>query len=557
MFEPRPKTTPENDNLGRRLGLGQHLVSVGPRKTLNARTLPSLDAIKEAKIDASLYHFMAAAWSQVEKGQFMGGWHLEAIAEHLEAVFRGEIKRLIINIPPRTGKSLIVGVFWPAWVWSRRPETRMIYASHAQQLSTRDSVTMRRLIESKWYQERYPHVRLEKDQNAKSYYQNTAFGMRMASSVGSAITGEGGDILTVDDPLNAKEALASEVARQEAIDWWNGTMSTRLNPGTPIGSKLIIMQRLHENDLSGYLLRKRDEYVKAIREAREAGVSDEDLASNPDTNVDLEDIEYDHLCLPANYSPTHPHLSKTKLSFVDPRTQPNDLLWPAGLPQSKINLLKVELGSAGAAGQLQQMPSPEGGGQLKGIWFRRLSKEEWPQSFDEEIQCWDLSYSDDPEADYTVGFVLGRVGAKVYVKRRLRRQLSFTNQIKAIQALSLIEPNASAKYIEQAANAKALHNTVDTSIPGIILRKPTDSKEARAWAWSPFLEAGNIFLPEWEPWVAELIHECEQFPNGTHDDQVDALGLGVLEFLQHKTYDPVLDEDFGLRGDYEPNWSDM
>jgi predicted phage terminase large subunit-like protein len=556
MFDSRPKTTPNKDPVGRRLGLDQHLFSIGPKKSINTNKLPSISAIQEAKIDRSLYHFMAAAWDKVEKGKFMGGWHLEAIAEHLEAVFKGQIKRLIINIPPRTGKSLVVGVFWPSWIWAQRPETRMIYAAHAQQLSTRDSVTMRRLIESAWYLNRYPHVRLEKDQNAKTYYQNTAFGMRMATSVGSAITGEGGDILTVDDPLNAKEALTSEVTRQEAIDWWNGTMSTRLNPGTPIGSKLIIMQRLHENDLSGFLLRKRDEYVKAIAEARAMGMSDEELAQNPDTNIDLEDIEYDHLCLPANYSDTHPFKSKTKLHFVDPRKQQGELLWEAGLPQSKINLLRAELGAAGAAGQLQQMPTPEGGGQLKGKWFRRLSKEEWPKGFEQIIQCWDLSYSDDPEADYTVGFALGRVGTNVYIKRRIRRQLAFTDQIKALETMSTLEPEAAAKYIEQAANAKALHNTVQNSIPGIILRKPTDSKEARAWAWSPYLEAGNIFVPDWEPWVEELIHECEQFPNGTYDDQVDALGLGVLEFLQHKTYEPVLDEEFGRR-ELDTAWSDM
>lgn len=528
-------------NLNRRFGLDNHLVPTNSKRPLNTKLIPTKQRISDALIEKSSYHFMKAAWELIESGSFLGNWHMEAITEHLEACFRGQIRRLIINIPPRTGKSLITSVFWPAWVWTVRPETRFIYASHEMGLAIRDTVSMRRIIESDWYKERYPRVRLEKDQNAKGFYQNTEHGMRKATSVGSGITGEGGDIIVVDDPLDSSEASSSPVARASAISWYTGTLSTRLNPGTPIGAKIIVMQRLHENDPSGYLLKRAEEYRKAIAQALADGATYEQLKLDPSTNMDIEDVEYDHLCLPATYSPSHPFKSKTRLHFVDPRTEAGELLWPAGLPQSKINSLTVELGSSQAAGQLQQIPSPEGGGQLKGDWFRRLKKEEWPTQFDEQIQSWDLSYSDDPKADYTVGFCLGRVGANVYLIKRIRKQLDFVDQLKAIELFSIANPEAEAKYVEQAANAKAMFSTVGDAIPGMILLKPTDSKMTRVLAWAPFAEAGNVFVPGWEPWVEEFVHECENFPNGANDDQVDAVGQGIIKLIHGRTFIPEPD----------------
>lgn len=513
--------------------------------------LPRLSAVEDNLVNRKLGRFIQHTWPLVEPGaKFLSNWHIDCISDHLEAVYRGEIKRLVINIPPRCGKSLITGVFFPAWAWSQRPELKFIYASHSQSLSTRDSLKMRRLIESDWYKNRYrpdpqwkpgdivryPGVVLEKDQNAKTYYQNTATGHRLATSVGSGLTGEGADIIGVDDPHNAEDALTSEAAREHAVSWWSGTLSTRLNPGSSVGAKFLIMQRLHEKDLVGYVLKKRDDYFKAKEAAIRAG-----LEETSETAIDESDIDWQHLCLPAEYMPAHPFKSKTGLKFVDPRKKAGESIWAAGLPRGKIAALRVELGSYAASGQLDQLPSPAGGGMLKSDWWRRLKKNEWPTQFDRIIQSWDLSYSDDPTADYTVGFALGAVGRRVYLMRRLRGQMHFTGQLQAVRALSSVEPDTAAKYIEKAANARALQNTLENEVPGIIFTSPYGSKVTKAAAWSPYLEAGNIFVPDWEPWVDELIEECGKFPNGANDDQVDAAGIGILQLISAPQYNIQLD----------------
>lgn len=527
----------------------------GLSQPMDSRKLPALSAVQDTLIDKKLHRFIKHTWPLVEPGaRFLDNWHLEAIADHLQAVYSGEIKRLIINIPPRCGKSLLTSVFFPAWAWAQSPELKWIFCSHDQGLADDASLKMRRLLETQWYQQRYAPdplwtpeaswlyagVRLEKDQNAKRFYQTTAGGARLALTVGSGLTGKGADIILVDDPHNAKEALVSEAARRDVLLWWGSTLSTRLNPGSRWGAKIVIMQRLHENDLVGYLLAQRDRYFKALEEIKALGLP-VDFQDTPELAVDPKDLDWEHLCLPAEYIPKHPHPSRTSLKFADPRVQAGELLWPNGLPRSAIAGKRIEMGDYAASGQLDQMPSPPGGGMLKREWFVQVEQKNWPQFFDELIQAWDLSYSDDPTSDFVVGFLQGRVGAKVYLIKRIRGQLSFINQLKAIEALSLAEPGASAKYIEKAANARAAQNTLCTSIPGIILVKATDSKAARAMAWSPFLQAGNVHVPVEAHWLEEFLTECEGFPKSKHDDQVDAAGLGILQLIESQK--DVLEHD--------------
>ena len=543
---------PPKHDIHSRLGLGGSHIAPLKTRNIDTRHLPDLSALKDQLIDRSLKHFIQATWSLVEPGaKYIHGWHIDAISEHLQAVSDGKIKRLIINIPPRHSKSLQVAVFWPAWVWSWRPETKWIFGSHDQRLSVRDSTKMRRLIESPWYKERYPNVRLEKDQNAKGYYLNTATGHRMATSVGAGITGEGGDILVFDDPHNALDAITSATSRQSAIDWWTTTMSSRLNPGSPMGAKVGIMQRLHERDLTGYLLARRDEMMELLAQFKREGkdlTTERYIEENADPDateennnalaqqldaIDPEDFNYEHLVLPAFYESRPTFISKTILNFVDPRTKEGEALWEAGMPKKRLQVLALELGSYAAAGQLQQRPSPVGGGQINGRWFQRLKRDMWPSMFDEVIQAWDLSCADDPESDYTVGFLLGRIGSNIYLIKRIRGKMAFTQQLKSVKAMSDLHPEAAAKIVEKAANATALHNTLTQEIPGIILVPATDNKVRRALAWTPYAEAGNIYVPDDAIWLDEFINECEMFPNGANDDQVDAAGLGILRLLQN------------------------
>jgi len=274
-------------------------------------------AAKKALAERHLQDFIRQSWHVVEpKTPFVSGWHMDAICEHLEAVVRGDITRLLINIPPRHMKSLAVAVFGPAWAWVEQPHLRWLFASYAESLSKRDSLKTRRLIQSPWYQARWAdRYQLTSDQNEKLRFENSESGYRLATSVGGLGTGEGGDIIAVDDPHNTLGA-ESQAKREGALTWWDETMSTRLNdPKT--GRIIIVMQRLHERDLAGHVL-------------AQGG--------------------YEHLCLPARFESKHPTKSQTSLGFVDPRTEAGHPLWAEKYGESELADLEKRLGPYGVAG---------------------------------------------------------------------------------------------------------------------------------------------------------------------------------------------------------------
>jgi len=465
-----------------------------------------------------LREFVRQAWPIIEPlTPFVPGWHIDGIVEHLEAVTRGEIHQLLINVPPRHMKSLLVSVLWPAWEWILHPERRYLYSSYAASLSIRDSVKCRTLIESPWYQrfwgDRYA---LASDQNTKTRFDNDRSGYRIATSVGGAATGEGGDRIVCDDPHNVQEAESDSI-RKSTTDWWDLVMSTRVNdPRT--AAKVVVMQRCHQQDLSGHLL-------------AQGG--------------------WEHLCLPAEYEgPTR----ATSIGFVDPRENLGDLLWPERFGPREIEALKISLGSYGTAGQLQQRPSPAGGGIFKRHWFRyyqprganlppvivrlpdgtlrSIEAVEAPQRVDEQLQSWDCSFKDLLTSDYVVGQVWARKGARFLLGDQVRRRMDFPATVQAIRDLSQKWRGTHAKLVEDKANGSAVIQILAHEIPGLLPVNPQGGKIARAAAVSPLVEAGNVFLPhpEFAPWVNDFIEECIQFPNGAHDDQVDAMTQALLRW---------------------------
>lgn len=472
--------------------------------------LPSRDEIVAEQCRRSLGRFIREAWPIVEPAtEFVHGWHIDAVCEHLEAVTAGEIKRLIINVPPRTMKSLTAAVFWPCWEWLDAAHIRWLFASYAADLSTRDSVKCRRLIESRGGKqdgtllERIGYQGLLQlltdepwqitgDQNAKTKYETTETGMRLATSVGGVATGEGGDRIVVDDPLNAKQAR-SDAERVAANLWWDETMTTRFNNAQ--AAAVIVMQRLHEADLTGHLLEKGG---------------------------------WTHLCLPAEYEPKHP--------FVwpgDPRTVEGELLEPVRLSEVRLLELARDLGSYGYAGQMQQRPSPAEGGMFKRHWWRRYVGV--PPQWSRMLASWDMRFSDSEEAatSYVVGQVWGCDGADRYLLGQIRARLSFTESVRAVRALSAWQPQARARLVEDKANGPAVIDTLKREITGLVKIQPEGGKEVRAAAVEPVVEAGNVYLPAgefipappgYEPTrVDAFIDECAVFPNGAHDDQVDAM----------------------------------
>lgn len=465
--------------------------------------VPTAVELEAERARRSFALFVRLAWHLIEPATpFLEGFHVDAITEYVEAVMRGEIRRLIINIPPRFGKSSLMSVLFPAWVWISAPATRWLFASYAQDLASRDSRRCRDLIESPWYRERWGHVfQLSDDANRANRFENDKTGVRLATSVGGSATGEGGDFIVIDDAHKADEG-DSVLARNGVIDWFGSTITTRLNnPAT--GAIIIIGQRLHERDLHGHLL-------------QQGG--------------------WDHLCLPMEYEPAHPFRSPD-----DPRTQEGELLWPARIGPTEVAELKLGLGSYGAAGQLQQRPAPAGGGIFKRQWWRYYGELKALPRLYELLQSWDLAFEAGEENDFVVGQLWGSSGANKYLLRQTRQKLSFSDTVEAIRAMTawadqtFPRHRGHAKLVERKANGPAVIDGLRDEIPSLIPVNPQGTKTSRAHALSPQVEAGNIWLPGapndtntgpdrllTPAWVEAFIQEFESVPRGANDDQVDA-----------------------------------
>lgn len=466
-----------------------------------------------------LHEYIRQAWHLVEPATpFLDNWHIGAIAEHLQAVSRGEIRNLLINIPPRHAKSLEVSVFWPTWEWINAPWLRWIFASYAQKLSTRDSLKCRRIIESNWYQQRWGAVyEITSDQNEKTRFENSRTGYRIATSVEGIATGEGGDRIVVDDPHNVLEA-ESDTVRESVLTWWDEAMASRLNdPKT--GARVIVMQRVHEKDLSGHVL-------------AQGG--------------------YEHLCLPAEYEPKRRCI--TVLGWEDPRTEPGELLWPERFGQAELSDLKLRLGSYAAAGQLQQRPAPAEGGVIKRHWFRRFDIRNRPPSFDQIILSADPKFKDYETTSRVAVHIWGRIGPDKYLLARDIGHWGITESLAAIgrQRTDWHRPGdgvtLDAYLIEDKANGPAIMEVLRKKVAGIIAIQPRGSKEARVLAVSPQMEAGNIWIPE-TPWGDEVIDALCFVPNGDNWDDVDACSQALDYF--GRTDDVKPEELVVVGGDIE------
>lgn len=293
------------------------------------------------KMELSLEEFIKGAWHVVEPGRdLIWNWHMSTVCGYLEAFAMRDIRRLIIMIPPGTMKSLIASVFYEAWIWTEIPEHRFLCGSNEDTLATRDSVRMRRLVTSDWYQERWGDmVRITADQREKTYFENTSGGFRQSQGVRAEVSGKRGDDILWDDPHDAK-SVESEAKRLAVIEGWDNAWSSRLNDPSESGI-LIIMQRVNVNDIVGHLLKK-------------------------------ETQDWTLLQIPMRYegSPTYDagkDIGRPELN--DPRTKEGELLFPARFPEQTVIENEEDLGPYGTASQLQQRPRPKGGGELEKEWL--------------------------------------------------------------------------------------------------------------------------------------------------------------------------------------------
>ena len=454
----------------------------------------------------SFRDFVEMSFPVIEpKGRFVPGWHIDCVCDHLQAVVSGEIQDLLINIPPGHMKSMLGSVLLPAWLWTEPltketryqagPETRFMGASYGYDLAVRDSLLTAKLVNSDWYQARWPNVGVS---GANTHTISTIYrGFRMATSIGGAVTGKHVHYQLIDDPLKAGEGM-SAAAREAAWSFIGQTLSTRLLPG---GKRICIMQRLHEDDPAGHMLR---------------------------------DGGWTHLCLPEEYEPKRTFYSP--LGWVDPRKQEGDLLWPDFFSARDHDARKKALGSYGTAGQLQQRPAPEEGGVIKRNVFRVYT--ELPAKFDMTWQSWDsaLSNTNDPWA----GGAFGSIGNDIYLLPGFVNALLTFPQ--AIEAMKLKhekhKKTESAIVIENKAAGKPAKDTLtEWKIPCLRMYDPgSNDKMVRVHAIIPFLESGHFYIPDikLEPRIEEYITQLISFPNASHDDMVDFTTQAILWWRMNK-----------------------
>lgn len=480
-----------------------------------AGTRLSLLQVEAEECRRSLHTYTKAAWPIVEPTtQFVDGWHIGAITDHLEACYRREIRNLIINVPPRHMKSLCVAVMFPTWIWGPRGEAsaRFLCASYSESLAIRDSLKCRRIIDHPWYRARWGHVfELSADQNQKSRFENNATGYRLAVGVGGSATGEGGDYLIVDDPVKALDC-DSDCTLKAANEWWDGTMSTRGNdPKTVV--RVIIMQRLHDNDLTGHILR---------RSAEEGGEP------------------WEHLCLPAEYEP-RPMVSR--IGWQDPRTEKGDLLWPERFGQNELTALKVALGPRHTAGQLQQRPVPAGGAIYHREWWEHnrfhIGDARLKNSYVARWLSLDTAFEESDSSAYSacLWFDLSP-DYRLYLRHAERERLEFLELLKFTQE-NIVRANRDERLrgiiIENMASGKSLIQTLRKTLPPelasmVVSYDPIGDKTQRGRVAAVWCEKGCVLLPYPHddcPWLFEFEDELFKVPASTFKDYADAFSQGV------------------------------
>lgn len=447
----------------------------------------TLLAIEREACRRSLATFIRRAWHVLEPGQkYIHGWHVDAICEHLEAVTRGEIHRLLINIPPGTMKSTITSIFWPCWEWGPLGLDHMRYigASHEQGLATRDTLKMRRLVESEWFQSLWP-VALRRDQNEKMYYENYNTGFRQACAVKS-MTGRRGDRVIWDDPHSVESAL-SDLDRETALRVFQETLPTRVvNPDS--SAIIIVMQRLHDEDVSGFILK--------------------------------EDYEYTHLCLPMEFDPARK--CSTSIGFTDPRKEEGELLFPGRFPREVVDRDKKLMGTYAVAGQFQQDPIPRGGAMFQMDKVEIVSA--LPR-FKKLIRYWDKAGTEGGGA-YTAGALLAEGWDNLfYILDMVRGQFGTAERERIIKQTAQLDGLGVEIWIEQEPGSGGKESAEATvrNLAGFTIRseRPTGEKAVRAEPLAVQIEAGNVRMYQ-GPWNKDFFDEGRKFPLSKYKDQIDA-----------------------------------
>lgn len=469
--------------------------------------------IQAEQLRGSLRSFVREGWKYVEPSPLIPGWHMDALCDHLSYVTMGEIRFLMVNVPPRTSKSLTGTVFWPTWDWLHVPSRQFLTASYALQLSIRDTLRSRRLIESPWFQERWGHEwSFMGDDKLKRQFGNSEGGRRIALAVESATTGEGGDLVVVDDPHNATE-VESEAIRLSTHDWWDNAMSSRLNQPDKSGW-VVIGQRTGRDDLFGHIM---------------------------DTH-DMSEVV--HLVIPNEYRTKYHCVTRLpstgKKIFSDPRKTEGELLSPARISEGATKRLKRVMKAKYHLQYQQDAEAGDGAILSRKNW--RLWEGEEPE-LDLLVSVYDTAYGEKEENDYSARTDWGvfrhrqkveREDGTFHTRERLciillgawrdkvpyheLKRLARRHDRKVKPDYTLIEKAGAGISLAQDLSRAGVKNIrkVSLSHGGRV----KNDKVERAHTASTVLDDGLVYYVD-RKWSRAVLDECAAFPKGSHDDFVD------------------------------------
>jgi predicted phage terminase large subunit-like protein len=439
--------------------------------------------------------FIRKVFATVSPGDnYLHNWHIEAIEHQLMMMQAGANRRLLITQPPRSLKSICVSVAYVAWLLGHDPTRRIIVASYSGNFATELHRQFRMVVGSSWYQALFPGTRWERETDAEMI--TTQGGSRFATSIGGTLTGRGADLIIIDDPLNAADAQ-SETSRKRVIDWYGGALVSRLNDKQH-GAIVAVMQRLHEDDLAGHLLRQGEW-----------------------THLNLPAIATEDQEIPLPNGPIY-------------RRKQGDLLHPERESRATLEHIKTQIGSLQFSCQYQQQPIPLEGNIIRRRWFATYDVLP-PASYQTRIvQSWDVAMTTGPRNDYSVCTTWFVNYRDAYLLHVYRGRLEYPDLRRKVIALAA-ECGAKTILIEDAGPGMNLLQDLrsDPSKPMMnpIPIKPEGSKVERMVAQSAKIENGHVHLPKDAPWLGTFLQELLAFPNGPNDDQVDSVSQ-LLVWMQ-------------------------
>ena len=440
---------------------------------------------------SDLGYFCMRAFLELHDDKYSDNWHIHAIAHWLTKVEAGDVKRLIITMPPRHLKSFMASVCLPAWLLGRNPAEKIVCASYAHKLSEEFSFETRRLMQTSWYRGVFPGTHLDPKKCSAEVLATTKGGRRRATSVGGSLTGLGGNYVIIDDPIKAGDAH-SEVVRESAMQWFSGTVASRLDDPKK-GRIIVIAQRLHMDDLPGRL-----------------------LATRQWQHLNLPMVEWEAM-------------RKIEIAHGRIASRPaGDILHEERMGEEDIARLRADMGERDFEAQYNQRPLPPGGALFKAAWIQRYDEPPARHQVQGIFQSWDTAYSIDEGNDYSVCSTWALSGKLCYLLDIYRARLEFPDLEKAIQAQQK-KWKADLVIVEKAGSGISLYQNIRRNGNGRWLQPltPVGSKQDRASQQTSKFERGEIWLPRQAPWLTPFEEELLAFPHGKFDDQVDS----VVQFL--------------------------